>query len=165
VLLAANLRGGSRAKTTTPALGSVEDATAVVTEPVAPAPDAAVATQAPAPSLSLEVRGAPKGARVWIDESAAASRSGVVTGTVAPGRHVVRVEASGYEPYRRELDVRAATVLDIELTKVSRSSGKRARARTDAAREVTPKAITPPPTSPSPAPERKLDPNGTIEPF
>ncbi|HUQ07430.1 MAG TPA: serine/threonine-protein kinase [Kofleriaceae bacterium] len=166
VLVAATLSGRSRtssSRAVAPARGALEDATAVVREPVAPAPPATAAPvpAAPVPSLSLEVRGAPKGARVWIDATPATSRSGLVSGTVPPGRHVVRVEATGYESYRRELDVRAATVLDIELTKLSRSRGKRAHARTEASREETPKA----PAQPSPAPERKIDPNGTIESF
>ena len=123
------------------------------------APAGAVEIVAPAPTLPIEVRGAPKGARVWIDATAASSRSGVVSGTVAPGRHVIRVEANGYEPYRREIDVRAATMLDIDLTKVSRSRSRRhtsvpvAEVRV----EETPK--------PTPAPEPKIDRNGTIEPF
>jgi serine/threonine protein kinase len=164
VLVAASLSGGSRSNAAAPAGDALEEATPVATEPVetAPAPSPAAVIDAPAPTLSLEVRGAPRGARVWIDASAAATRSGVASSTVAPGRHVVRVEASGYEPYRRELDVRAATVLDIELTKVARSRGKRARSpATEVTREESPKASP----QPSSVPERKVDPNGTIEPF
>lgn len=133
----------------------------VTTEPVAPVvtPDAAgtVALE-PTPTLRLEVRGMPRGARVWIDATSATPRGGLVSGTVAPGRHVIRVEARGYEPYRREIEVHAATVLELELTKVSRARRDRSRGHA---------ADAPPDESPaSAAPvDRKIDPNGTIEPF
>jgi hypothetical protein len=156
VLGATRMRASSTPSTAAPA----EVATPVTTEeravPAAPAP-----APAATPTLSLEVRGAPAGSRVWIDASAATPRSGLVSGTVAPGRHTIRVEAPGYEPYRREIDVRAATVLDIELTKVARARRQRANSP---ATDVRVEGI-PNPTAPPPPAERTIDPNGTIEPF
>jgi serine/threonine protein kinase len=150
-------------------------ATTSIATPVAVETDAPAAAlpkaDAPAPTLALDVRGAPANARVWIDSTAARlTRGGLVSGTVAPGHHTIRVEAAGYESYRRDIDVRAATVLDIVLTKVSRaSSHKRHRGAAPPISERAAPLAPPPPTTPTPAPApaptRQLDPNGTIEPF
>jgi serine/threonine-protein kinase len=157
VVVVASVRS-SKPTGAVPDTESREPASPVTNDSVAPS-DAAGAVEivAPAPTLGIEVRGAPAGARVWIDATEGVSRSGLVSGTVAPGRHVIRVEATGYEPYRREIDVRTATVLDLNLTKVSRSRRQKAAPVAEVRVEEPPK--------PTPAPQPKIDPNGTIEPF
>lgn len=105
---------------------------------------AAPSTTAPvrASELVLEVRTTPPGAAVFVDGRRLPSGKRV-RHTLAPGRHEVRVEASGYRTYERTIDVQATTVLDVALRRASRGR---------------------PATSERPA-THPVDPNATIDPF
>ncbi len=133
-----------------PAGAGADDGAAEVTGGAAPtstsaaATPAAPATTAPvrASELVLEVRTTPPGAAVFVDGRRLPPGKRV-RHTLAPGRHEVRVEASGYRTYERTIDVQATTVLDVALRRAARGR---------------------PATSERPA-TNPVDPNATIDPF
>jgi hypothetical protein len=71
---------------------------------------------------TLRIEGAPGGAAVWIDGEARPGASDAVR--LPPGRHVLRVEAAGYEPLTQAVEVGAAGALTrVELERTPRSVG------------------------------------------
>ena len=141
------------------ALHEAAAATPVVTPAPAPAPVASAPDPAPAPAPApapvtvptLDVKVTPRGAHVLVDGAAAVLDHGRLVRPVAAGAHVVRVEASGFAPYDRTIDVNGTVVLDVVL------------ARASAPRHAADKAKPAPAAEPAAKPS--IDPNATIEPF
>jgi serine/threonine-protein kinase len=117
----------------------------VAAAPAAPAP-APAAAPAPVPS-ALDVRVTPRHARLRIDGVDVAAEGGRAVREVSSGAHAIEVDAVGFVPYRRTVDVAAGTVvLDVELRKEAGRRRDRERA-----------------LHRRPAPG--VNPDGTIDPF
>ncbi len=115
--------------------------TETVTPPPALAAQTAPADErppqaAPAPrvaTVEITLAGLPEGARVYLDDELRADRPLALTGDGT--RRELRVEAEGYEPYRRWIAPREDATIEIELTpahdQASRDqrSGTRPRSR------------------------------------
>jgi serine/threonine-protein kinase len=129
-----------------------------------PAPARAIAAPTPAPAPppapvqapTLDVRVTPASARVTVDGAAARLAGGRLVRPVAAGAHTVHVEAAGFAPYDRAIDVSGTVVLDVVLARAPAHRGPAAKAG-------------PAPASGSGAgaepAKPAIDPNGTIEPF
>jgi serine/threonine-protein kinase len=124
-----------------------------VTAAPAPAPAPAPVAETPAPiaAPTLDVRVTPASARVRVDGVAESLVRGRLVRPVAAGAHVVRVEAAGFAPYDRTIEVSGTVVLDVVLARATRHGAD--------------KAAPAPALAPAPAPAPAIDPNATIEPF
>jgi len=115
---------------------------------VAPAAGSAAAAAAKAAShgpVVLEMRVTPTHAWITIDGKKVEVRHGHVKRVVDPGTHEVKAGARGYHEYVRSIDVNGRVVLDVSLARAHHRPTKQ-------------------PAS-TPAADKPLDPNATIEPF
>jgi tRNA A-37 threonylcarbamoyl transferase component Bud32 len=130
---------------------------AAVALPLAAMPAAAPAEAVVAPALAaeppaavvgaLDIRIAPHHARIRIDGVDVAASDGRAVREVAGGAHEVQVDAVGFAPYRRTIDVAAGTVvLDVTLRP---AAGRRRERERELRRRPAP----------------GVNPDGTIDPF
>jgi serine/threonine-protein kinase len=116
---------------TSPGAAAVEAPAKAVEAP----PPAAIPVPVPAvvaPS-AVALRVVPAGASIQIDDLPVAAEGGEVVHTLEPGRHRLRVEARGYRPHEREIEIvpGGTLQLEVELTaqrKPAKRTGHRPRA-------------------------------------
>jgi serine/threonine-protein kinase len=160
--------------------------------PAATAPAATAPASAPVTAPTLDVRVTPPAAHVTVDGAAAELAGGRLVRPVTAGGHTVHVEAAGFAPYDRAIEVSGTVVLDVVLARAATPAkrtapGAKAAQTTQATQATqstqtapaasepaaaqtspapTPPTTTPPPTPPTqPTPPKPIDPNATIEPF
>ncbi len=102
----------------------------------------------PAAVAALELRLAPRDARVRHRRHQSSRTAGLAVHSLAPGRHELRVDARGHRPHRRTIDVVAGETLSIEVRLEATSRPSRPSRR----------GKRPPRAAP-------LNPDGTIDPF
>jgi len=129
-----------------PRVQASEESPAAHTAPAArPAPVAAPTPVAPAARPGLDIRVTPRNARITVDGSALTADDGHAVHAVATGTHVIEVDAAGYQPFHRSIQVADGTILlDVTLRKASASK----RGRGDRKK-----------------PDSGLNPDGTIDVF
>ena len=98
---------------------------------------------------TLDLRVRPKRARVVVDGDAEQATDGRLVRPVAPGVLELSIEAPGFAPYRRTIEIGPGTVmLEVNLQRASRGKAKAPRHQPEGRRAVL-----------------DIDPDGTIDPF
>jgi hypothetical protein len=87
---------------------------------------------------SVQVKGAPAGGRVYVDDQLVGEGAEVVAADVQPGEHALRVEAEGYEPWTDKVTVaageRVRQPVSLKPVRVARPSGAGSGASTPPSR-------------------------------